>query len=417
MAARLSVLSAFTITARFVGHAEAHEPPFGTGVYTSDAGLVVRMSRGLVLRSSERLEYRLVCNEALGVAEYDTPSVLVREDRSLLVGTSTGLRHVSADGCEIELSQAFGDTRVSALVRDPNDSARVYAATDLGFYESRDHGEHFDLLDSHVFDSLEAPEGADDVVIAAGKLGAPGHVQAYIARWRSAAPLELQELALDQNEYGVALLGSDADHVIAVARAYLGTQYPDRFLVSSDGARSWQSPMSAPGIAAFAVDARNGAWIVGDAAGLWRTSSSGEPTAQLGTAAVSCLAQAGSDLFICDGVGAEGGVSLSADGGEHARSLLRWNQVTGLAACAADAPSVQQCHVAWGDWTRELPPGAPLLEDELQGTPDAGNTLSGASPASGCAAVGGNHNTGVPLGLALLFMLITRRLQAKRSYP
>jgi hypothetical protein len=417
MAARLSVQSVFTIAVCFVGHAEAHEPPFGTGVYASGAALVLRMSRGLVLRSSERLEYRLLCNEALGVAEYDTPSVLLREDGSLLVGTSTGLRHVSADGCEITPSQALGDGRVSALVHDPNDSSHVYAATDLGFYESRDHGEHFELLDEHVFDSLEVPEGAEAVVFAAGKLGAPGHVQAYIARWHGAAPLELQELALEQNEYGVALLGSDGDHVVAVARAYLGTQYPDRFLVSTDGARSWQSPISAPGIAACAVDARHGAWIVGDATGLWRMSTSGEPTAQLGTAAVSCLAQAGSRLFICDGAGAEGGVSLSADGGEHARSLLRWNQITGLAACAADAPSVQQCQVAWEDWRRELLPGAPLLKDELHGLPDTGNTLNGASPSSGCAAVGGSHFTGVPLWLALLFMLITRRLQAKRSYP
>lgn len=409
MAARLSVLSAFTMAVCHVGHAEAHEPPFGTGVY--GAGRVLRMSRGLVLRSSERLDYRLLCNEALGVAEYDTPSVLMREDGSLLVGTSTGLRHVSADGCEIEQSQAFGDARVSALVRDPNDSSHVYAASDLGFYGSHDHGAHFDLLDAHVFESLEVPEGAEEVVFAAGKLG---HVQAYIARWHSAAPLELQELALEQNEYGVALLGSDADHVVAVAHAYLGTQYPDRFLVSTDGARSWQSPISAPGIAAFAVDARSQTWVVGDATGLWRTSVSGEPTAQLGTAAVSCLARAGSRLFVCDGAGAEGGVSLSADGGEHTRSLLRWNQVSGLVSCAAGTASVQQCQVAWEDWARELPPGSPLLEDVLYEIPDAQNTPSGTS---GCAAIGGNRSTGVPLWLALLFMLTMRRLQAKRPDP
>jgi hypothetical protein len=414
MAARLSVLSAFTIAVCCVGHAEAHEPPFGTGVYASNAGLVLRMSRGLVLRSAERLDYRLLCNEALGVNEYDTPSVLVREDGSLLVGTSTGLRYVSADGCEVERSQAFGDARVSALVRDPKDRARVYAATDLGFYESRDHGEHFDLLDQHVFESLEVPEGAADVVFAAGKLGAAGHVQAYVARWHSAAPLELQELALEQNEYGVALLGSDADHVIAVAHAYLGTPYPDRFLVSTDGARSWQSPMSAQGIAAFAVDARTGAWIVGDATGLWRTSAAGEPTAQLAGAAVSCLTQADSHLFICDGAGAEGGVSLSTDGGEHARSLLRWNQVSGLVACATEAPSVQQCRVAWEDWTRELPPGSPLLDERV---PDAESMLSGSGAVSGCAAVGGNRNTWVLPWLALLFVLITRRLHAKRASP
>ena len=403
MAAGTSVLIASALVC--TGHAEAHEAPYGTGVYANGAALVVRMSRGLVLRSYERPEYRLLCNEALGVAEYDTPSLLAREDGSWLVGTSTGLKHVSADGCAITLSPALERARITALVRDPHDSAHLYAATDAGFHESRDHGEHFVELDERVFDSIAVPGNPHDLVLAAGRIGA----QAYIARWRPGAPIEQEELALEPNEYGVALLGSDAERVFAVARAYLGTPYPDRFLVSEDGGRSWHNRLSGPSIAAFAVDPDSDAWLLGDATGLWRISHDGERT-QLRSAAVSCLAGARSQLYICD----DAGVSVSADGGEHTRSLLRWNQVVGLVACPSDAPAVEQCEAAWEDWARELPPSpaAPLAAAVTSTLP----MRASAAPPSSCAAVGGSHKTGTNHWLWLMLLpILMRIMQAKRT--
>ena len=407
------MLSAFTVAGAFVcvvGHAEAHEPPTGTGVYANGNRLAVRMSRGLVLRGSQLQDYRFLCNEALGVAEYDVPSVLVRGDGSLLVGTSTGLKHVSPDGCGIDSSPALDDARVTALVQDPHDSARVYAATAIGFYESRDQGEHFVQRDEHAFDSLEVPNRTQHVVFATGKLPSPaGHARAYIARWQSANPLDLHELALEPTEYGVALLGSDAEHVVAVARAYLGTTYPDRLLVSSDGARTWRNPLSAPQIAAFVVEPSSGAWLLGDATGLRRMSATGEPSVQLSHAAVSCLAYASSQLYICD----DAGISVSADGGEHARSLLRWNQVAGLAPCATDAPAVQLCESAWQDWTRELPSEPPPVAH-------AENTLpSGADAPQSCAAISSvapERRGQLPRWITLVTILrIMQRLYRKRS--
>ena len=386
MAAGASVLSAFTALCLPVGRAAAHEPPFGTGVYARGAQRVVRMSRGLVLQSADRDDYRLLCNEALGVAPYDTPSVLMRADGSLLVGTSTGLKHVSMDGCAIDRMPQLEDTQVYVLARDRGDPTRLFAATGAGFYESRDDGEHFAKRDEHVFDSLEVARDPEGTVFATGKLtSGRGPVRAYVARWRDADPLELSELPLAPNEYGVSLLGSDAEHIVAVAHAYLGTPDDDRFLVSSDRARSWHNPLSARHIAAFAIDAQSGAWLLGDGEGLWRTSSAGDSLAQLASAPVSCLTFATSELFMCDGEGPEGGVSSSADGGEHWRSVLRWNQVKGVPACSPGAPSVKLCQAAWEDWARELPP--------RHERPDAGLAEHTAESRSGdaahCAAVRG----------------------------
>lgn len=386
------------------GRAQAHEPPAGTGVYARGAQLVIRNTRGLVA-SREPRDFRFLCNEALGVAEFDAPSVIVRADSSLLVGSSTGLWRVSQDLCALEPVAAFEAQRVTALRADPHDRARIFAATDTGLYESRDEGESFTQLAPHAFASLELPRGTPGVVFAAGKL----ETEAYVARWQSGRALDLQAIALGANEYGVELVGSDARRLFAVAHAYLGTQFLDRLLVSTDGAHTWQNPVAALSISAFLIDENTGVGLVGSATGLWRASKLDAPMTQLSTEAVSCLAQTSAGLYMCDASGALGGVSESRDGGEHWRSLLRWNQVAGLAECPAEAASVKLCEAAWADWQREIPPGPALQETQL--------TTDADMPES-CAALSRNSQRTLPgawhwLALALISMRSLRRLRTK----
>src|SRR6185312_8759178 len=150
---------------------------------------------------------------------------------------------------------AFGGARVSALMRASDESAEVYAATDAGFFVSRDDAQTFSEADAGVFDSLEPAK--DDVVYATGRYpGPPAQRRVFFARWQNGRALEEHELALEPAEVSVSLLGSDPrqpQRVFAVAHAYLGTEYLDRFLISNDGARSWTSPLSAAGISAFAI--------------------------------------------------------------------------------------------------------------------------------------------------------------------
>lgn len=403
------------VFACFAGRAAAHEPPSGTGVYARGAQLVIRNTRGLVAsRSAERREFRWLCNEALGIAEFDAPSVVLRADSSLLVGSSQGLWLVSQDLCAIELAPALAGLRISALRADPLDSRHIYAATDRGLYESHDEGERFTQLDPHAFDSLEVPSAQEGVVFAAGRDLASNAPEAYIARWQRGRALELQAFALEANEFGVELLGSDAQRLFAAAHAYLGTQFLDRLLVSSDGAHSWHSPAAARSISAFVIDETTGVGLVGSATGLWRAADLDLAMTQIGTEAVSCLAQTSAGLYMCDGSGALGGVSASSDGGEHWRSVLRWNQVTGLPVCPADAASVKLCETAWADWQREIPLGPALAETNL--IADAGPTPRGH--LEGCAAVSSNAQRTTParwqwLALALFPMRSLRRLRTK----
>lgn len=414
MAACLGVFACLT------GRALAHEPPYGTGVYARGEQLVVRNTRGLVF--SRGSELRFLCNEALGVAEYDAPSVILREDQSLLVGSSTGLWRVSSNLCEIDRSDALPILHVNALRLAPDDSAHIYAATELGLYESRDEGQSFTQLEPHAFDSLELPASDQGSVYAAGKLAsAAGQPQAYFAHGQRERGFELQEFALDANEYGVELLGSDARRIFAVAHAYLGTQFKDRLLVSNDSAHTWQSPLSALSISAFSIDAALGSHLLASAEGLWRISDLDSSMVLLHPAAVSCLARVSRRLLLCDGAGPDGGLSQSSDEGEHWRSVLRWNQLTGLAECPSDSPAVAMCQLAWDDWQREMPAGPPLAEtSELEPARDAGAVerndagLAHSPTPKSCAAVSGTHPPGSWLWLAL-YILPTRLLCRRRT--
>ena len=317
----------------------------------------------------------------------------------MLVGTSAGLVRVSPDLCEIETMAAFGGARVSALARGSN---AVYAATDAGFFVSSDQAQSFRVEDDSVFDSLELAR--DGVVYATGRLASTrAHPRVYFARWRSGDALEQHELALQPTEVGIALLGSDPQRVFAVAHAYLGTDALDRFLISSDGARSWTSPFSAPTIGALVIDTTRDTWLAGAQDGLWRGTADQAPQ-RLQDAAVSCLALATAtqppQLYVCDGIGSEGGLSLSADGGESYRSVFRFNQVAGLGDCPVDSKAVHACQTAWADWTLEMPPGPPLLGIE---------TLAPAIDSSGCAAVSGSRNTQTFLWLLLAAAFRRRR--------
>lgn len=422
MAARPSVLCALGFASLLVcgaGRAAAHDPPSGTGVYVRGDQLVVRTGRGLVVsRSPERRDFRFLCNEALGVAEFDVPNVLLQGDGSMLVGTSAGLVHVSPDLCTIDAMPAFGGARVSALVRASNESVDVYAATDAGFFASSDDAQTFSEEDASVFDSLELAN--DGVVYASGRYpGPPSQRRVYFARWQKGDALEQHELALEPAEVGVSLLGSDPrqpERVFAVAHAYLGTQYLDRFLSSSDGARSWTSPLSAAGIAAFTIDPATGTWLLGASTGLWRGRGDEEP-ALVRDAAVSCLAPARAGLYVCDGIGAEGGLSLSADGGESWTTMFRFNQVSGLSECPAESKAVQECQVAWADWTLEMPPGPPLVGVDAGAIepPEQQSMLPAARAASSCAAVSGTPSKNLSAPWSLLLLVAACRKRRQRS--
>lgn len=371
------------------GRALAHDPAAGSAVYERGDQLVIRTGRGLIANvDDERRDYRFVCNEAMQVADFDAPSVILRSDRQLLLGTSQGMLRVSPDLCEWRSLPAFEGVHVAALARDPTTDRRIYAATGLGLYVSTDEGDSFEPLDDHVLDSLAASPEQPQLLYGTGSMpGAPGHPQVYFARWQADQPMETFEYALDPNEYGIALLGSDArdnGRVFAVAHAYLGTAYPDRFLISTDGAHSWSPLLSANGVAAFETDPTTGAWLVGSADGLLRAGDPGSEAVRIRDTPITCLRALGSRLYLCDGAGAQGGVSISHDAGEHLTSVLRFNQVTGLPDCRPDAPPVASCQTAWSDWQREMPsePTRELGGEDL----DAGQQAARAAPAHAMSA-------------------------------
>jgi hypothetical protein len=209
----------------------------------------------------------------------------------------------------------------------------------------------------------------------------------------------------------LALQPGPRERLFAVAHAYLGTSQLDRLLVSDDGAQNWTTALTAPAIAAVAIDPADDAWLVATAQGLLRhaTAEPHEPEL-LHSGAMTCLRFADSQLYVCDGEGRDAGVSVSADRGAHLSSVLRFHEVRGLPRCAASSPVVQLCGKAWADWERELPPDPPPTAagtTELANASVAQPEAADKTPPAGTCAVltGPTRNAGPLAGVWLVGLL------------
>lgn len=362
----------------------AHDPPLGTGVFQHAGRYLVRTNRGLLLDVSQHegeSDYRLLCNEALGIDVYETPSIALRADGRWLVGTSQGLSVLSADACTLTPLPPLAATGVSALQQDPFDAAQLWAASGAGLYGSADTGLSFTELAEPVFGELLASPAVPKLLYATGNDGQVSARSVYFARAADAEHFETFAFDLGDNEYGIDLLGAhptQGDVVFAAAHAYIGTHFLDRFLISHDGARTWDTSLSAPVIAGLAFGEGAVMWL-GATDGLRRSTDQAQTWTLQHEDPVSCVVRDGSRLIVCDGAAAEGGVSVSDDEGATFGSILRFRQVNARLDCAPSDMVARMCQVPWSDWQKEIP----FLRDEpaqsSMAVLDAGTPLADAA--------------------------------------
>ena len=353
-------------------HAQAHDPPRGTGVFQDGPKLLLRTNRGLVASADGAHDYRLLCNEALGIETYEVPSLLSRPDGRWLIGTSHGLMLASADFCTLEPFAPLATAPIAALVRDPNHAEVVYLTTASdgevnGLYVSRDAGLSFaaygDQSHPEQLNQLFVSASDDATFYASGRMPDATSATGYLALFAISSDRGLHfsdgTIALGMNEYGFELLGielGEPARLLGAVHAYLGTQTPDRLLLSRDSGKSWDSVLMASTFDAFALRPSDHMLWVGSPAGLWRSSDLAGTLTQIQSGSISCLAWVGAQLFVCDGTGPSGGLSISNDDGATLERVMSFVQVASMLACPATSTVTRLCQSAWTDWQHEIMP-------------------------------------------------------------
>ncbi len=383
----------------------AHDPPRGTGVFRNGAQLLIRTNRGLVVRDGASDDFRLLCNEALGINVSEVPSLVPLPDGRWLVGTSVGLQLWDADFCSFETVEPLEATAVTALADDPRNPARIYASTgqgdtDNGLYFSENAGETFDVYSDRardrIFEHLDVSFAAPGVHYVSGLRlndAMNGFVHFFGVSFDEGRTFELSPFALEDVEYGVQLFAGDLaveTRVYGVAHADLGSEASDRFLVSADNGTTFTTTLEAPRLYGFAQALAELDVFVGSTAGIFRSVDSGMTFTRASDAPAYCLAHDESGLWVCDEAEGVGGVALSSDSGATLSRVMAFTDVMNPVACDPESRVASVCAAPWADWRRELLTG--FAVDAGASNDDAGvQADAGSEPGSS----GGVHVPGL----------------------
>ena len=371
-------------------HVRAHEPPRGSGLFHQAGQQLLRTNRGLIVNPDGSDDYRLLCNDALGIDTYEVPSVVPRQDGTWLIGTAHGLLVASADLCDVSALPPLDTTPIGGLAQDPSDADHLYVATAYsdarnGLYESHDLGHSWsaygDQTHAELMIRLQISQRDPARFYAAAKRTNPdggGSIALLGDSSDRGLHFDFEEIPLGPFDYGVDLFGvaeGATTDVFGVLHAFLGTGMDDRLIASHEGG-AWQVALSSITLDAFAErDADHTLWV-GSTAGLWRSSDLAQHFTQLQTSPFYCLQSQADTLYACIGSGASGSLAASHDDGMTFQTLFSFAQVIGPVICPVSATASRLCQTAWTDWRREIPE---------QVSPDAGAADSGSSDDDGGA--------------------------------
>ncbi|HEX7477687.1 MAG TPA: hypothetical protein VF331_07760 [Polyangiales bacterium] len=399
----LSMLCVVTCTRS----AQAHDPPLGTGLFARDPGLLIRSNRGLLWSPNGTSDFRLLCNEALGITTTEVPSIVARSDGRWVIGTSHGVMLASADLCSLQPVASLTAQAVPALVVDPKDAARLYASTGQagitdGLQLSTDQGTSFapygNQAQNRVYDHV-AVSAADPTWLEISGLRVAPDMASLSYFFGSSTDRGLtfthHDFPLAADEYAIALLGlhpTMRGTAYAAVQADQTTDSQDRIIRSTDFGQSWSDLARAHRVEAFAIDDTGKTLWVGARDGLWRSRDAGASFEHVQTDPVFCLLRRGARLYVCDEHANIAGVSVSDDAGDTLTPLMHFTDVTKMITCPVSSSTAIACAGPWGDWERELAIGFVL--DGGMPRSDAGQASADAGLARDAAAIPGDAAAG-----------------------
>lgn len=368
--------------------AHAHAPLPQRVAVTSDGGAIALSlpGFGLVFRAREGQPFAYACDALLGIAPSDrAPALSFLRDGSLLMGSPSGVRIVSAEGCP---GAAIDGPLASAAIVTMSKGAAdtVYAVASggaSGLWRSSDGGQHWQLraavADSEnatalavsarspeqLYISLRAGAGATLLASNDGGASFTAHAQTLPLTLLSAdgpAPYPLWAVTRDALTMG--------NRGLAVMRA----QRPEG---------PWQEAQRVNYFGGLTIDAQGVIWIGDEIGGLQRSDDGGAHFQNLeADADIACLTAANGTLWACTpGTNAEPALQRIANG-QPRSAVVTLDAVDQLVSCR-DQDVSQRCAAAWSEWQRDVlqrplatDAAAPVPVDA--GTPDA--ATSGAEP-------------------------------------
>jgi hypothetical protein len=429
------------------GDALAHPPPMGTGLWwvatpgsSSSERLVIRTPRGFLIESPATSDFRLLCNEAVGIQDGEDASFADLNGSVFLMSTyGKGVLRGSADACTW--------TPITAAMTTPSFDVVAAGADGIAYVVggAPHQGDHFfagqnaamtwsalansDFPYTRVRAAHSKPSrlyltgiGLDDMEKAIHRLGVSDDAgKTVVDRTIALGPHDLQARVLDVDPL-------HPDHVYIHVESN-SAEIPEHILVSTDGGQSFTTGPSLLDIHGFAQSEDGSKVWVGGKEGIYRSLDGGgsfSPLANQAMTAITCLAFHQNRLYACGVRNDRLVIAASDDGGDDFREVFSFDQVKASLDCPGLDPAKSPatlCSASLNHWRSELGTLDPPATDASTST--GGSSGSGAdagtdpprirAASSGCSVGGFETHSAGGLILALTWAVVAGLARSKRA--
>jgi hypothetical protein len=346
---------------------------------------------GIVMRPDAQRPFAYICDALLEAEQSDIPPAMAfMDDGSLLIGTGSGLRSVSRDGCPRAADAGNLQSQpVVALAAHPGAPSLVYAVTGgvaPRVERSHDGGRTWELralLPADPVTALVLDDSDPDVVyVSQSTLG-------------GGAPLRVSEdggasFATFQENDGLVVLHVESSQAADAGTGRLWAVGRDRAKPSAfavfDAPRPqgpWKSILTVNYFGGFVRDPNGVIWIGDEGGGVYRSADGGvtfnDVAAQTG---VACLDFAQGSLFGCTpGLTQQSALSRWNDDRQAFDDVVALANVHQMVECSAPTDVQTTCAAAWVEWERDVVGLHPSSRDA--GTTPGESRAAGSS--GGCS--------------------------------
>jgi hypothetical protein len=395
--------------------AHADPPPAVSHIAWSDdgQGAVLVTNRGLIFSDAAATQFRLMCNQAVGVGIGDPPSVAYLGAGRWIAATTGGLKSSADGGCSWQGVEPLSALQTPALVQHPTERetlyVAVYAPSQGGIRVTRDAGQNFSTLlslqDNEFTHSLAvAPSDPQRVYAAGMAFDTTGNFTHYLLRspdgGTSWERFNVALGELDERASLVAVHPTNADEILLKTTSLTPDQ-PERVLLSRDGGENFTVAFQGWRLSdASYVKLGSEVWVA-SVEGLWRSTDVLAGFEKQGIAQYMSSVTEHEGVLWASGMFAgtsagDDGVGISSNGGQAFEPWMQFRDVDEPVACAPEAPTAVACETAWPHWQFEV---LGLSGDAATGSGgSAGNVSSGGAggdwrDAAASGATGGAHDT------------------------
>lgn len=413
---------------------------------TDPQRLAIRVTFGVLLSDDGGKRFSWACEQAIGYGGTQDPAIALTGDGSLAVAAFEGLITTHDRGCSFGLVGALKDEFVIDVAVDRKNPSSAVIVTSTGksnntfhvqVYETLDDGKSWAPAGSAIPEDFlaetidAAPSRPERLYVSGfyttkvdGKLVRHGAIEASDDRGKTWTRHEV-DLLDDKSLFIAAVDPSDPD------RLYVRTKgvASDRLLLSTDGAKSFQTIHSIEGsMLGFALSPDGSRVAIGGpTGGLLVADTSTHAFSKIADKQIACLTWA-DGLYACANAFQDGfAVGRSDDDGKTWTALLpAFTAISGpISGCATSPAPDVTCAEDWSNLKKNLG----ISDNPAGGAGGAANPGAGAAgvaagaagasgaPAAappggsscGCQAPAGRGLGGLALAAALLLARLARR--------